>query len=141
MKKFFAALLGKNGRHSPKILHGDRFQINEQSRFLQLIEMERNRVHRDNQQFSVILLNVDQHQNQEVSISDLAGLIRKRVRRIDIVGWYDHCRLGVLLPHTSTAGAEKVAECIAADLCGIHPETAGNMPFRILSYPNFNNAK
>lgn len=104
--------------------------ICNRSEFLNLIELERYRVHRNSHQFSILLFSVNQKKEHETI--ELATKISKRVRRIDQVGWYDDCRIGVLLPNTNAAGARNIGKYI----CSRHSRTNSSLAFETLSYPD-----
>ncbi|MCP4745002.1 MAG: hypothetical protein GY874_02520 [Desulfobacteraceae bacterium] len=84
--------------------------IHERKKFLELVELERDRAHRSNQQFSLIVMRVNE--NKTTAIHELAHKILERVRRIDQVGWYANAHLGVLLPNTTNTGAQTIAKAI-----------------------------
>ena len=113
-------------------------EVIQRNLFLKLIEMERLRVHRSNKQFSLILFNIDQDPETAPSIDKLANIISQRIRRTDQVGWFDDCRIGVLLPNTPMTGAQTIANIISTDMSGELEEPKDRIPFETLSYPDLN---
>ena len=102
--------------------------------FLYLIEIERSRSHRNNIEFSLILIKIDQEKIGEAVVSQLVQKISKRIRRIDKIGWYDEGQIGILLPSTSQRGAEKFAD----ELAGGTEDIPLNIEFSTISYPTKN---
>lgn len=96
--------------------------------FFKLIELERDRVHRTNRQFSLILIRVNGNNNGSISVTET---VCKRVRRTDRIGWYDDSHIGVLLPNTTYAGAQVFLK----DINQSHEKATGNMGMVIMSYP------
>lgn len=132
MKELFCTLLKKSRSISQQIIKSRFKTIYEREKFLELIKLERDRVHRDDQQFSLILINVNENDNGISDTIKLVDKISKRVRRIDQIGWYDKNHLGVLLPQTSKAGAQ----IIANDICQ-NPDGSNNaIVFETSSYPD-----
>lgn len=86
--------------------------IHERDRFHELINLERDRVHRNDQQFSLLLIRVNGKDNAKARILKIVQYVSKRVRKIDQFGWYDDNHLGVLLPNTTHTGAQVFANDI-----------------------------
>lgn len=108
------------------------YEIVDRRLFLQLIELERFRVHRNNLQFSLVLFDVDAQQHNR----ELVRCIFSKIRRTDQVGWFDKCHIGVLLPGTSTSGARTVAKAISRDLCDRGQVAEDFVSFETISYPD-----
>lgn len=106
--------------------------IHERSIFKEIIELERDRAHRANQQFSMILINVGQE--KKLAVVELVHQISKRIRRIDQVGWYDPFHIGVLLPSTTPDGAQNIVK----DIRGNCPPSQASFQYQTLSYPDAN---
>lgn len=132
MKELFSTLLGKVRSTSRAIIKSSFKTIYEREEFLELIELERDRVHRDDQQFSLILIYVNENDNGIADTIELVHKISKRVRRIDQIGWYDNNHLGVLLPQTTQAGAQ----IIANDICQSQDGANSAIAFETSSYPD-----
>ncbi|MGD8833657.1 MAG: hypothetical protein PVJ84_10725 [Desulfobacteraceae bacterium] len=79
--------------------------IHERDTFHELIKLERDRVHRNDRQFSLLLIRINKKDNAKAPIFKIVQNVSKRVRKIDQLGWYDDNHLGVLLPNTPHTGA------------------------------------
>ena len=110
---------------------GDRV-FHERSIFKELVQLERDRAHRGNQQFSMILINVSQE--EKLVVTELVHQISKRVRRIDQVGWYDPFHIGVLLPSTPPDAAHRIAKDIFLN----YSLSQTSVQYQTLSYPDAN---
>jgi PleD family two-component response regulator len=99
--------------------------------FHYLIKVERSRAHRNNIEFSLILIKADPKEIGEAVVSQLVQKISKRMRCIDKIGWYDKGRIGILLPGTNRFGAKKFADELAGRARGIPL----NIEFSTISYP------
>jgi PleD family two-component response regulator len=99
--------------------------------FRYLIEIERSRAHRNNIEFSLILVHADPQEIGEAVVSQLVQKISKRMRCIDKIGWYDKGRIGILLPGTNRSGAKKFANELASRAQVIPL----NIEFSTISYP------
>ena len=110
-------------------------EIYSRSEFHHLLELERDRVHRNNHQFSVLLFSVNP--KKEHDVIELTNHISRRVRRIDQVGWYDNSHIGVLLPSTTASGAKHIVK----DICSQHNGTTPPFLYETLSYPDNTNLK
>ena len=136
--KLLSRLLGIPRRYSSVTPENDSHEIIARSKFRELIEMERQRVHRDNRQFSVVLFNTDPNHRDGLSVDHMARRIHKRIRRIDRLGWYDDLLIGVLLPNTSSDCAQIVGELIARELTNGQDGSSERIPFQTISYPVVN---
>jgi PleD family two-component response regulator len=131
MKKSFMHLFGKIRYRSQAIAKSPVKTIYERKDFIDLIELERERVHREENQFSLILISVDGNNNKNGHVIELVYEISKRVRRIDRIGWYDNTHIGVLLPNTTYTGAQIVAR----DICKYQGRSSNPISLKTLSYP------
>jgi len=79
--------------------------------FMETLQQERARVHRNGRPFSLVLFRLTDLSESEQSVAEeLFPTITKRVRNIDQVGLYDREHVGLLLPHTAVEGARKIAD-------------------------------
>lgn len=124
-------LFGKIRYRSQAIAKSPVKTIYERKDFIDLIELERERVHRDEKQFSLILISADGNNNRNGSLIELVNEISKRVRRIDRIGWYDNTHIGVLLPNTTYTGAQIVVK----DICKNQDSSNNPISYKTLSYP------
>ncbi|RJQ68918.1 MAG: hypothetical protein C4519_22135 [Desulfobacteraceae bacterium] len=100
--------------------------------FLELLQQERARVHRNGQQFSLILFRLAEHADLSAVVHPIMlPAILKRIRKIDQVGLYDEKHIGLLLPHTARDGARKVA----GDLYQIQPIASNIAGCEFYMYP------
>jgi lipopolysaccharide/colanic/teichoic acid biosynthesis glycosyltransferase len=71
-------------------------------------------------------------QSAEETLTTLAGLLKRRLRSTDEIGWVDDRRIGALLPSTPAFGASKVAE----DVVSIFPQSLAPPVWQIYCYPS-----
>jgi hypothetical protein len=81
--------------------------VSSLSGFQKIVEMERCRVNRNGGSFVIVVFNLERFQLELNLLSKLVQRIVQRSRISDQIGWYDYNRLGVILPETSTIGAQK----------------------------------
>ena len=105
--------------------------------FQQAIAKERYRSDRSNHKYSLLILSLAIKRADDERIVQAIATIRKRIRAIDEIGWYEENQLGIILPFTSMAGADRLgdeindiitthlepAECLACELFCYDPET------------------
>ena len=88
--------------------------------FKQLIEKERCRADRNDHHYSMLVFILNPEEVKKHQLVKSLERIRRRLRNIDEIGWYEEKKLGIILPYTSKEGAEKLAE----DICEmIEPRT------------------
>lgn len=135
MKKLLSDFIGKIRPASLGNIKYLARAIHERDKFHDLIELERNRVHRDERQFSLILISVNRSKNKNAALVKLVQKASKRVRRIDQIGWFDDAHIGVLLPNTKFSGAQ----IIAKDICYSKNGSNSNITYETISYPDKRN--
>lgn len=105
--------------------------------FQQAITKERYRSDRSNQKYSLLILSLAIKSDEDERIGRAIATVRKRIRAIDEIGWYEENQLGIILPFTTMAGADRLAgeiidiitthlepdECQACELFCYDPET------------------
>lgn len=131
MKKILSTLATKI-RHTKATVYSSAETIHAQEIFHKLIELERDRVHRNDRQFSLLLIRIKENDNAKPHITKLVETLSKRVRKTDHIGWYDNIHLGVLLTNTTNAGAKVFANDIRKDQNNSEIVIA----FETLSYPD-----
>lgn len=99
--------------------------------FKLLLKVERARADRNNSVFSLVLFEVDTMQNEATS-GKFVQVLQKRIRAVDIVGWFDGNTIGVILHGTNTEGAWKFAIDVGVKL--FKKQTPP--PFVVFSYPD-----
>lgn len=101
--------------------------------FRTIVERECARADRTGSLFSIVAFDVYRTDEEDgTTVRRLSKALNHRARLTDEVGWFDKERLGVILPCTSGAGANKLAE----DVCqGIG--VWGPPPFfKVYTYPS-----
>ena len=91
-------------------------QINSEEEFIRIIENERARAERNDHCFSLILFDTAAIGLKPGTIGPFTQKIRHRIRQVDQIGWYDHQRIGLVLPYTSNVGACHLAAYICSDV-------------------------
>ena len=105
--------------------------------FQQAIAKERYRSERSNHKYSLLILSLAIKSEEDERIGRAIATIRKRIRTIDEIGWYEENQLGIILPFTTMTGADRLAgeiidiitthlepaECQACELFCYDPET------------------
>lgn len=81
---------------------------------------------------SMSIYEVGSTDENNLLVRRLVRILNRRVRSIDHVGWFDSGQIGVLLPHTPSDGAFKLAQDIF-DLIASVPSLP---PFTIYTYPS-----
>ena len=100
--------------------------------FHKILAREKSRADRSRQQFSLIMLDMSSTEGGNDSASHILDKIRKRLRGIDEIGWYDKRRIAIILPYTSTDGARHLSNSI----CGLcNPPSPGHL-FTFYTYPS-----
>jgi hypothetical protein len=104
--------------------------------FQQAIAKERYRSDRSNQKYSLLILSLAIKSDEDERIIQAIATVRKRIRAIDEIGWYEENQLGIILPFTTMEGADRLAteindiitahlapaECLACELFCYDPE-------------------
>ena len=101
--------------------------------FQRAIVKERHRSDRSNNQYSLLILSLAIQSEEDERIGRAIAMIRKRIRTIDEIGWYEENQLGIILPFTSMEGADRLAD----EICGIvtaHLESAECIACELFSY-------
>jgi len=91
--------------------------------FQQAIAKERYRSDRSHHKYSLLIVTLAIKSEEDERIGKAIASIRKRIRTIDEIGWYDENQLGVILPYTAMAGADRLADEIF-DIIASHLEPA-----------------
>ncbi|MDJ0991824.1 MAG: hypothetical protein QNI85_17525 [Desulfobacterales bacterium] len=101
--------------------------------FQQAIAKERYRSDRSNHNYSLLILSLAIESETDERIGQAIATIRQRIRAIDEIGWYEENQLGIILPFTSMAGADRLAD----EICGIitnHLAPAEYLSCELFSY-------
>lgn len=105
--------------------------IQSQEQFRDMIMRERAGANRNQHVFSLLLFYVGDLEANRVTVQYLAHAVANRIRMPDEVGLFDNKRIGVLLPYTSTDGAQKLAD----DICQTIAAKASPPEYTIYTYP------
>ena len=105
--------------------------IHDKKQFARIIELERDRVHRGNKQFTVVVFAINHEINGKMNTKKIIYKISKRIRQIDQIGWYDKNHIGILLPNTNKKGAEIIKKEIIQAVGNIE----NKYDIKIISYP------
>ena len=110
-------LIRENGVHSP-----DDFKL--------VLRRERDRADRSNATFSLVVFDVHELSNRE--LTRFIDIAKKRIRVSDEVGWFDERRIALMLPSTTVTGARTLARSIVDSLVAFKSPVAST----IYSYPS-----
>jgi PleD family two-component response regulator len=105
-------------------------EIYSEKEFRSIIERERARADRTDQQFSLVVLDLGFTRGNHNTNRHLMQKLFSRMRRIDEIGWFDPQRIGIILPYTSEKGAQKFAE----SLCELMDPSMAQCVFNIYTY-------
>ena len=97
-----------------------------------LINRERARADRSGSEFSLVVYPLEEGGKSRRPLRTLEGALRRRVRSIDEIGWFQEGVVAVLLPATGLKGAQRFAESFAHSLNG----RGQVLPFSVFSYPS-----
>jgi lipopolysaccharide/colanic/teichoic acid biosynthesis glycosyltransferase len=100
--------------------------------FARLLEIERHRADRAASAFSLLTLTPRDKRTEAPTYECLAGILPRRLRITDHIGWLDNRRVGVIFPGTDAAGAWKAAD----DVCRRFPDGVPTPACAVLSYPS-----
>jgi hypothetical protein len=99
--------------------------------FLKLLEIERERANRNNHPFSLIIFDLRFISGSRLSTKKIIKHISLRMRKIDVIGCYGPEQLGLILPYTTSKGAEELIK-VLTNLFGIKiPEAS----CKVFTYP------
>jgi len=101
--------------------------------FQQAIAKERDRSDRSNQKYSLLILSLAIQSEEDARINKAIATIRERIRNIDEIGWYDANQLGIILPFTSMAGANRLGDEIC-EIISAHLAPAEFLACELFSY-------
>ncbi len=105
--------------------------VNSSEEFSALLKRERALADRHGLAFSVLAFAVSKPGAPDELLEHLVQVIARRIRATDEMGFFDHRRLGVLLPCTSPEGAWKIAEDISRQVWDAIP----SLTCRVYTYP------
>ncbi len=118
------------GRTTTVAKHGSSAWLLDCDLFQASLERERMRADRNDGIFSLIVA-APQAEGGKDAVERLADVLRSRIRRTDMAGWFDSRRVGVILPDTPAPGAFK----LASDLSTHYEDPATIPTFDIYTHP------
>lgn len=101
--------------------------------FQRAIQKERHRSDRSNHNYSLLIISLAINSEEDERIGLAIAAIRERIRTIDEIGWYAENQLGIILPFTSMAGADRLADEICA-IITTHLEPTEYLSCELFSY-------
>ncbi len=104
-----------------------------QLEFQRLLQRERRRSDRNGETFSLITMTGRNPNHARKLLPELIGVLYRRLRVTDDVGWIEQGRLGVLLPDTPSAGAWTVVDHVVHLL----PKEVLSPICEVFTYPSF----
>jgi lipopolysaccharide/colanic/teichoic acid biosynthesis glycosyltransferase len=122
-------------RGARRLIRGDREfhrDIASTERFAALLERERARAERLEEEFSLLAFPFERHADELEARAALLEVLRGRLRVTDDLGWLGPGQLGVLLPCTPADGAWKVV----SDVFDLYPSHLRPPSCRVYSYPS-----
>lgn len=96
--------------------------INSRKDFFKTLNHERERADRNNHKVSLVVFNLGSFPDKGKERKQLIKTILKEKRSIDDVGWYNKYGVGVILPYTSSQGAQKFSIRLCRTLNFIMPD-------------------
>lgn len=106
-------------------------EVLSQREFHIAMNLERLRSDRHEQEFSLILFEIRNEDNQKMT-RQFISILHERMRALDIVGWFDSTYLGVLLPFSNMEGASRFAVEVEREI----PDSFNSPPYIIFIYPD-----
>ena len=103
--------------------------------FRAIIWHECARCDRNNHKFSLVLIDIGNH-NSGRTVNHLMLSIIRRMRSTDILGWFDDNRIGVFLPETDNLGAKAFVADIPAQDSPVQVYPNGTTTTEIYTYPS-----
>ena len=113
--------------------------VHSAEQFHAIIEREKARANRNAHQFSLVLFELSSRGECIFQERYLTDSLLNRVRWTDEAGWYDDRHIGVVLPDTSSIGAQRLADriCDMVTSKTLAPKyTVYNYPYEL--FPNDN---
>ncbi|HEY1785807.1 MAG TPA: sugar transferase, partial [Pirellulales bacterium] len=106
--------------HEPR-LPGDLAELCSVERLLTIINRERARADRSGIPFSVLRFTPADRASDLETFACVAKVLKRRLRITDDAGWLGQSQLGVVLPDTGAAGANRVASDVQNAMVGVAP--------------------
>jgi hypothetical protein len=106
--------------------------IRSAQEFRAILDRERARVNRNGHEFSLVVFDLGSVSPDSAHARRVADGLKRRLRAIDEIGWFDERRIGVVLPYTAPEGALKVADDVTRTISN------GNLApsYTVYTYPS-----
>jgi lipopolysaccharide/colanic/teichoic acid biosynthesis glycosyltransferase len=99
---------------------------------LRILALETARADRNGHEFSFTVFKFGEKAVNTNGFLRLLPILRNRLRSTDVVGWFRPSQIGVVLPYTPSAGAEKLAR----DICKEISDRISPLEFEVYTYPS-----
>lgn len=106
-------------------------EIIESKDFHIALNLERLRSDRNEQEFSLILFEINKDDNPKM-ITEFISIIHKRMRALDVAGWFDKNHLGIILPFCDMEGTCKFTVEVEKGIS----DNFVSPPYTIFIYPD-----
>lgn len=115
-----------------QLQHRGVHSIHSVDQFRTILRNEQDRASRSQHEFSLLLFNTKSMGSGSAHFENFTNALIARIRSTDEVGWFGGECLGVILPYTPTAGAQRLAVdvCRACAATGVAPE------WTVYTYPS-----
>jgi lipopolysaccharide/colanic/teichoic acid biosynthesis glycosyltransferase len=125
---------GISNRNLP-FMHNNKSSLNQlysSKEFELLLQRERARSDRSGSEFSLIVYAINGQNGRRKPLQGFLHALRRRIRTVDEIGWFQDHSIGVLLPFSNRKGASSFAE----DVAKLLSKKAKPFPYSIYSYPS-----
>jgi len=100
--------------------------------FWATVRRECERADRYDMRLSMAVYEIGIRDEKNLLVRKLVRKLYQRVRNMDFVGWFDSGQIGILMPHTESDGAMKLAQ----DVFSLMTPLTSPPPFTIFTYPS-----
>jgi lipopolysaccharide/colanic/teichoic acid biosynthesis glycosyltransferase len=124
---------GRSNRNLPSFQNKSSLdQLYSSKEFELLLKRERARADRSASNFSLIVYAINGLTSKKNHLGSFLQVMRRRIRTIDEIGWFQDHSIGVLLPFTDRKGASLFAEDVVKKLS----KKEKPIPYSVFSYPS-----
>jgi GGDEF domain-containing protein len=127
LKELFNCIRLRNHRRVAPVVYG----IYSAKEFRAILERERARANRNGHKFSLLVFDLAGSEEDIARAQRLVNELKRRVRAIDEIGWFEERRMGIVLPYTAPDGAWK----LAADICQMISTKALPPKYTVYTFP------
>jgi lipopolysaccharide/colanic/teichoic acid biosynthesis glycosyltransferase len=129
MKSYLDRINPLNRVRDAKIFRG----VHSAREFASVLNRERDRADRTNQEFSLAVFEVGIENGKSASARHLVPILTHRIRSTDDIGWLEDGRIGVVMPHTTPEGGWKFVDNVRKAYNGSLPPP----DCQVYSYPSW----